>query len=749
VTRRTWQPCCLLVLGAWLVASVGLAQTAPPDAASAVDPQATAVDPQATAVDPQARETAPDGVAQPPAVRTALEAGIDEIVVNAQGRDQALEEVPVSITAFSASDIEGSRMDGLQDYLRLTPNVSFATNGNRARSQISIRGVGNLGGRSNAFGVYVDGFNIAPSSSIRTFDPNLTDIERIEILRGPQGTFFGRNTTGGAISLTSKKPGPDFEAVLEGDYGRYNSGLMRSSINLPLLENQLAVRTSGYFEHTDGFVKNLGPDKGSEFNAGGLRTGVRYTPNERLTLDLSGRYTRHEQGANDYVLRDVDRGVPSRPWQISTNAREHTSIEGFVLTNHAHYELDGGGLTSITGYIENDYREVSDRDQSAALRDVQDAATELRSFSQELRFDTTLYDRVTLITGGIYAWDHLDSGSVRTQGAVRRSETGQTEETRSWAGFADAVWALHPRVDLTLGGRYTHVDYVREDRSVLPAPTPLASSRGSVSESDFSYRAVLTTRWTDSFLTYLSNTTGYKNGGSNGLIGNFPPSFEREKLMSFEAGLKTRFWDGRLQSSAAVFYYIWDDLQLFALGTLPGDPTQRSFIQNASEARTVGAEFELSAVPLEGLELSFGAGYLHAQFVEFDEAAGGDLSRETLPFSPKWTLNASAQYTYPLQVLPRFGEVDAFLRTEWSYVDEIFQPIASLAASRDNMIPSYHVLNLSAGFESDRFRVVGYVENLLGQNYFTGIRSSFLGVGAPARVDPHPRIYGVRVTMKF
>jgi len=701
-----------------------------------------------------------------PSDRSRRVENVETVTVRAQGREEPLEKVPVSITAFSRRQIELNQIEGLPDYFRLTPNVSFANNGNRSRTQIAIRGVSNIGGRSNSQGVYVDGFNVAPSSSTRTFDPDLIDVESIEVLRGPQGTFFGRNSTGGAISIRSVKPGPGYAASVEGEYARFGTARGRGSVNVPLIENALFLRGAGYYDRSEGWIDNIGPaGGGSDHEAWGSRMALRFRPTEDFTWDLSASYNRRDQGANNSVLRDEDLGLPDPPWEVSTDVDESSLNRGWVLVSNLSWDLGPATLTSITGYIDNKYDEVADRDQTAERRIRQEQGNDLRSASQELQLETRLFDRVNLILGSMYSWDELS-----TRGVIDRLDTDATfstaldEETRSWAVFGDAVWRVHPMLDLTFGWRYTEVEYERDDvdQTIIPGFSDIQRAGDTTNFDDFSYRAVLTIRWSEEIQTYFSHATAFKNGGSNGSVPpGIPASFGSEKIKSFELGTKMRLFDGRLQLNAAAFYYDWDDLQVFSVA-FAGDNISR-VVQNASEARTFGGEIEATAVPIAGLELTFGVGYLDAEFEDFTnaqlpDAPPGetvDLSGETVPFAPEWTLNATGQYTFPLPFdsLPWIGDVDAFVRAEWSYIDKsFFSPVGSFLEARGNrafVIPSYQVVNLRAGFETPRLRVVGFVENLADENFFTGLRANFSGIIGDERVDPNPRIYGVRVTGKF
>ncbi|MEM8988357.1 MAG: TonB-dependent receptor plug domain-containing protein, partial [Pseudomonadota bacterium] len=210
----------------------------------------------------------------------------ETIIVTAQKREQSLQDVPIAVTVFDEQAIEIQRIDELQDYALKTPNVGFIETGNRSRARLGIRGITNLGGDINTAGIYVDEFNVAPSSSTRTFDINLFDIERIEVLRGPQGTFFGRNTLGGALNITTKKPSADvFSGDLVAEYGSFDHRMVKSSLNVPLGANA-AARGAVFYQADDGFIDNIGPaGRGNDKEDLGARLALRFTPTDNWTID--------------------------------------------------------------------------------------------------------------------------------------------------------------------------------------------------------------------------------------------------------------------------------------------------------------------------------------------------------------------------------------------------------------------------------------------------------------------------------
>ncbi|MGH8239548.1 MAG: TonB-dependent receptor, partial [Steroidobacteraceae bacterium] len=308
------------------------------------------------------------------AAQEAAETGVlEEITVTAQRRMESVRDVPISISVFSGEMIENNRIETLQDYLELTPNVSFESEGTPATFELGIRGVSNLGGASNVFGIYVDEFNVAPGVASTTFDQRLVDVERLEVLRGPQGTFFGRNVSGGAISITSRKPQPDFEANVLAEIANHDSYVLRGSINTPLTD-RLFVRFGAYGESYGGFLKNDGPSNATnDREQYGGRVALRYQPTERLTADLSVSYSSLDQGFPNFVpsgtLNDTLAQIGFEPFpmaagyypenvdRIETDQRRLNEVDTLIGTGRVELSADGFSIVSISGFIDSDTTE--------------------------------------------------------------------------------------------------------------------------------------------------------------------------------------------------------------------------------------------------------------------------------------------------------------------------------------------------------------------------------------------------------
>ena len=252
-----------------------------------------------------------------PAYAQSEQLVLEEVIVTAQKREQSLQDVPISVTAFTADVIDRAGITDFADYAMKTPNLGFQQRGNRAETKFSIRGITNIGGQANSVGMYVDEVSVTPNvittGQSRTADLSLLDIERIEVLRGPQGTFFGRNTMGGAISITTEKPDlTEAFGKVTLEAGEYDYYKIRAMGNAPLGDT-VALRGAAYYDENDGFIDNKGPSDASNASENkGARLALRWEPNSDLVADFTAQYSKNQQDYPALVLSLIHISEPTR-----------------------------------------------------------------------------------------------------------------------------------------------------------------------------------------------------------------------------------------------------------------------------------------------------------------------------------------------------------------------------------------------------------------------------------------------------
>ncbi len=394
------------------------------------------------------------------AIPVYAEFELEEVIVTAQRREENLQNVPVSITAFSATQIEELNISEAKNYLQMTPNVSFTEDGETGQRAvgISIRGVSDLGntftgvgGLSNSFGIYLDEFNIA-NNATKTANPQMQDLQSLEVLRGPQGTYFGRNATGGALNLTTKKPNELFEYEFGAGYAEFNTWQVSSIVNIPITD-ELFVRAVGFYEESDGFLTNLSRTGSTDaYEHINFRVAARWVPNEQFTADLSVMRTVENDGTDSNVntgimdfdtpnstpnilqvnadvndvfavfdeVFPVDAGPGFYPDNLDTINKDFDEFnEGrsTIINLRLNYAGEGWALRSITGLMNTTTHRQFDQDlvQHSLYKTYSGRTGE--TFSQEIRF-TMERDNWDLTLGGLYAKDDADNYGVSPIGSA-------------------------------------------------------------------------------------------------------------------------------------------------------------------------------------------------------------------------------------------------------------------------------------------------------------------------------------------
>lgn len=710
--------------------------------------------------------------------------GIEEIVVTAQRREENLQDVPISISAFTSETIEKNMFSDVSEYIMRTPNASFITNGARSYKQVSIRGITNFLGfvGSSTTGFYIDDFSVAGS----TINPPIMDVERIEILRGPQATYFGRNALGGGISITSKKPTNDFHSSLMLDYSRYDTIDAEGIVNVPLIQDRLAMRLNLKHTESDGYIENVHPiGGGSDFQYRYVKALIRYTPTENLTIDTMWQWADEHVGMREGVPSGVfdtfsgnvlyaglfpDRDgdgdsdppidtvgfYPENRTRVNFNRPQDvgTAFRNGVI--RIDYELSDLLFTSITGYIDSDLLLNGDidggsRDYFHEYRNLEQA-----SYSQEFRLQNSGEARWTWNTGFLYAHDEGASFNRTVVGAeeifglpngflIDREDS--TDESDYWALFGQVEYAFTDKLSAAIGGRYSEEKISADIEGFSGVLVTILSVEDTF--TDFSPRVALTYRATEDLSLYGTVSKGFKSGGVQIAPDPERESFDPETLWNYEVGVKAALLSDRLRLDAAVFYMDWQDLQVaFQENLIDEDGNFVLFggTDNAEAATSKGAELSAAALFGDDLLVNLSVGYLDAKFDRFIALIDGQnrvLDGRTIPNAPRWTLAADAEYGFDIG-----ASWAGYIRGEWNYRDEIVATTDAMVQSGFPWeVPSYDFFNLRIGAERDNLSIVAYAENLFDTVYFTNAYEKANTGGLI--IEPSFRTYGVRLTYAF
>lgn len=647
-----------------------------------------------------AQEGAPRVEAPAELDESAVETG--DIVVTAQRREQSLQKVPISITALSSETLRDANLTDTLSFAKLAPNVQVRVFG--PAPNVFIRGVGLSDFNSSTVApvaIYRDEFAvIAAASQIYP----LFDLERVEVLKGPQGTLFGKNTTGGAVSYISRRPGDTAEGELTAGVGRFGERAFSGAVTIPVSET-FSLRVSGSSRQTDGDRVNVFDGKRAHrVNMQAGRIVAVTKPADDIKITTIGYLGRNR---SDFpvpkVIGTLPGGVdalgyadpfPNDPNKLNFNQRSQVRAQDFGVTNIIEASFGEIDLKSVTGY---------DRSRADVSIDVDDSPQSLnedffhnktKEFTQEFTISSDM-GNLNWIAGAYYSWDRVTAPSefslLNTLAPIGADlsllvKAGRT--TRSYAGFAQGTLSLTPRFRVTGGVRYTR-DKLRSvvSTTLIPgyfdpnvpdgAPVALIPQR-SIDQTfgRFSYRLAAEYDVAPRVLAYVSVNHSFKAGGVY-LAPLSAPSeadpYSPESNTAYEAGLKSTLFGNLLRLNVAAFFNDYKDIQAFAIGpTTSGIPSLT--IQNAASAHIYGVEADFTLRPTNALTFEGSVGWLHARYQSYphagvDPVTGGpaDFSGNPLPGAPDWTANLAINYDFA------FGAGwQAALRGEYSYVSRRF-----------------------------------------------------------------------------
>jgi outer membrane receptor protein involved in Fe transport len=739
-----------------------------------------------------------------PAAAAELSAGIEEVVVTATKRELSVQDVPVAMQAFTAETLQNMGADQVDGYYRMVPNFAVVDRGAGGKLY-SIRGIstGLVTQGASTVGVYIDEMPISAAGF--QADPRLFDIERVEVLRGPQGTLYGEGSIGGTVRMITPRPDPSafagkadvsWQSTADGDPSYKLNGML----NLPLVSDVLALRVSGLYHDLGGYIDRIDMPNGVTLDVGsllGLPPGV---------IPILG--TGPLPGRKDINSEVISAGRASLLWNASERltfeasfmtqqldaAGRNTSVGGvagvgeleanFVQAEKVEDDFDLGNLTisydlGWARLFSSTSRYERTRDVTADTNDLGEAifptaklpgsgtfTTELQDMtSQELRLSSTGDGPLSWIAGyfyvdkdngfeqiivddyGVFVGFMQILGLPVTDARQLLDQTGRQEETQH-ALFGELTYQFTEKLSATVGLRYFDIDQrdtlVNNDINILGLG--LTDGVSETGESDSVMKFNVNYRASDDVLLWVTASQGFRIGGTNTTPGipDENRTYGSDTLWNYEVGARTSWYDNRLVLNSALYYIDWSDIQLaLPLGTAFGTI-------NAGQSRIIGAELELQARPAAGLDLALSAGYNDGELTQDTPGAPAGpnpgFKGDRLPGVPRLNLAASAQYTFPLSS----GGLDGFGRADYSYTGDSTTTFNDLSTA--NGMPShfnpddYGLLNLRLGVQNERWSAALFVENA------TDERAQLLidNAAVTERITRNrPRTFGMNVRYNF
>jgi iron complex outermembrane receptor protein len=708
----------------------------------------------------------------------AQSAMLEEVIVTARKREQSLQDVSVAVTALSEADLVANQIRSSEDLTFLVPSLNYQKGSNPRQSSFSIRGIGTQSfstGAEPSVSTMVDGVVMGRSLQATM---RLMDIERVEVLRGPQGTLFGKNSTAGVVHIVTQNPAEEFETELMGgveEGEEYRGGF---NISGPITDN-LGFRLAGYASDTDGWIKNV--NNGDKYNGGdtySIRGKLRWNPTDTLELKWSSDYAEYDCDCSQSVIRSID------PWDgneaqvedileelypvvpgddntdVNVNYAPSSDTDGWGHSLEANWDIGEFTLTSITAYRESSIDADTDDDgrPTNPIGFEQSGSTDQDQWTQELRLTSPAEDRLNYVVGLFYFDQTVERQFQRAFEFVPGNPgigiSTFSVDTTNWAAFGEATYTLTDQWRLIAGVRYTNdeLDFkFGRTREGLPigVPDPIEPTPGGTDDDDTSGKIALEWDFNDEGMTYLSYTTGYKGPAYDVTFGTDPTTLEPvdpETSKSWELGLKSTLFDNRMMLNIAIFHTEYDDFQGQAFfdpdgrpdcpddnpGCDPEDNPGSFTLVNAGKVETQGVEIDFTAMPMENLRLFGGLAYIDATIDDYEggpcsfgqqfrgECPDGtqDLSGGDMPFSPDWKGSLTAQYTIELAT-----SFDVQLQSSVRFQDDV---LFSLSQDENTEYDGYEIVDASVALidKDNKWHATVYVKNVFDNFYVTGIGST-------------------------
>jgi iron complex outermembrane receptor protein len=688
---------------------------------------------------------------------------LEEIVVTGNKTGAAfLQSVPIAITAVSTEALENTGASSLRDMTTLAPSLQVTDTGGSA--QIFLRGVGTnliLPGSDPSTTMHIDGVYISRPFSLFS---QFIDVERIEVLRGPQGTQYGRNSVGGTVSIITREPTDRLEGKIQASVGNYNARRVAGVVSGPLSET-FSGTFSGFYAKRDGRIENPYPgvEDFDSLDTHGVRGKLRFAPNDQLTLTLAADYAidtgvpapaialfRKRASYTTPPNAAFDESLIGEPYKVKSELKHNSEFDqkGLMLT--ADYGLtEEVSLKSITAYRKDSYATNIDTDGTELALRYARTGEEHDQFSQELQ---TVYsgDGMEGVLGAFYfeeesqlnptgRWRPVDVYIPPSNAGLLLSPENHTDP--AWGVFAQGTMDLTDEWALTAGLRYSKETKTIDQSGAAVRLSPYLqvpfAFKDKITFDDWTPMARLTYTLSPDVMFYLSASKGSKSGGFNASERVAGREFDPETLTAYEFGMKSTLLDQRLRLNTTVYHYDYEDLQVQTI--VPGPFI---VVANAATATIDGVEVEFEAALTDGLRVGGYVNYFHGTYGDYIAVVDNrsvDVDGEGLTQAPSWKGSLNVNYEYPLSI---GGSLFAYSDVTWQ--DTVyFVPDHSLKQS------PYSLVNARLGYKSpnDEWQVATFVRNAFDEEYYTsGDTTPQPGYGGRPGI---PRTYGVEVQYNF
>ena len=670
---------------------------------------------------------------------------LEIMTVTAEKREENVQDVPMSISVFSDMQLEDAGIRDTFDLIHFSPNLHMKQN--RIEHPVIIRGISSFRGSIHSpSGFYVDDV-CYPLHDMH--NPELFDVERVEILRGPQGTLYGRNTESGLINIITKQPDNEFRGKVFGEYGNYNTSHGNSdsyrtggSISGPIVRDKLFLGLAGQWEDSDGYMYNKfnDDDEVNDLKHRNGRATLRWTPSDRWDISLIANFVDTDDHNAEY--RWIDGPMKTDPFDLRYDSSGCSDQDGNVQALRVKYSGDSFNILSVSSLLDytHDYQGDTDMWDDPMNKTKGIAEYEDRQYSQELRVSSPQNSGPFEWLVGLYAFKEdtdIDYNYYSHTYGMSFFHPVANIKTTGWAVFADGTYTLFERLHLTAGLRFDYQDLEGNLKDDVFGVTYDKDQDFDEWLPKFSISYDLT----DDVMAYVSTSRGYLVGGYNPYCSMNPTeqtfTYDAEKTWNYETGIKTAWLNNKLMANLSIFYINIEDKQVAEIDM----NTMTMATTNAADAHSQGCELEIQARPIRGLNIFAGFGYTEAEFDDFTATewnatytalVENDYEGNDLQYAPKYTYSLGVQYRH---------ESGFFGRADLLGTGEFYGDHANTAKA-----DSYETVNLRLGYESEHFDLVLWAKNVFDEEYLTWVAydgTNNMGADGP------PQMLGTTVTYRF
>lgn len=667
---------------------------------------------------------------------------VETLIVTAEKKEADVQKVPVSMNAFDSIDLENAGIDNTPEITRFIPNVYFkeAT----MENIIVVRGVSSVDGSTiGPVGVYIDDINY-PLHFMHNIE--LLNVERIEMLRGPQGTLYGRNTESGVLNIVTRQPGNKFQGTIKGSLGYYDTSHANipeykasASFDIPALKQNLFIGLDTNFSISDGFMKNrrFGKEDSASLNRKNLRGSARWIANDRLEFSFIADSSDYDDKQGLYRVFTSQDGLKND---------KNTENRGFFETQldqkssgqvlKAKFKGSKFDLLSITG--KRNYEQFSILGSGVGIQNYGKNIWKFNDdfYSQEFRFSSKNNSAPFEWLLGFYGF--MEDTDIDFS-KFNKFQTRKTKiEKNGGAVFINGTYTFFNRLHVTGGLRYDCMNL--DGNQDLHGHNWGGKDISADYQKDMNFnewlpKAVISFDVKDNIMIYTSAAKGYLEGGYNYAQATDENNFvfDPEYTWNYEIGIKTSWFNKRVIANASAYYIKMDDKQVSEY-TAGGAVAK---ISNAAKAYSRGVEFELKAKPSRGIDFFATFGYVDAEIDEW-EAGSSDNKGNKMPNTPEYSYNVGAQYRH---------NSGLFTRIDYLGTGEMYGNVQNNSHVK---LDNYNILNLRLGYEQENFDIVLWCSNALDKTYYT----SAFDYGDPKEAigiaqNGEPRSYGISFTMRF